>query len=242
MKRLINKIIILTLCVMSACRLKTTEEQKVAKPNAAPKLPVVKQNKNEQHEYVAQMTFVKYLDDGDYFQLLARKGDSTFSFINETDTSRNLNRGDRVQVTWKDGTITIPGDNDAEMPAQLLLAVKKTGDGSVSMFRRTYGKKLKYTWSPDEEFTSSYLDKVYLIAEYYLTKTKNPLLQAAIKNRDELTYSIESRERNNHSYKVIGIAPVGPNGSQIVQWLYVGEEDDHIYEYDLPEDKLVLFQ
>ncbi|WP_146198708.1 hypothetical protein [Pararcticibacter amylolyticus] len=241
MNKLINAILIAALCGLSACHSKSAEEQKSAKPDTASEQPLAERKKKEQPEHVAQMTFVKYLDDGDYFQLLAKKGDSTFSFINETDTSRNLNRGDKIKVTWKDGTITLPGDNDAEMPAQLLVSVKKNGDGPVSAFRKTYGKKLKYTWSPDEEFTASYLDKVYLLTEYYLTQTRNPLLQNAIRNRGELTYSIESRERNNRGYKVIGIAPVGPNGGHVVQWLYVGEEDDHVYEYDLPQDKLVAF-
>ncbi len=241
MNRLIKAIIIASLWGLSACHSKPAEEQKSAKPGTASKQPLAGQKQNEQHEHVTQMTFVKYIDDGDYFQLLAKKGDSTISFINETDTSRSLNRGDKIKVTWKDGTITLPGDNDAEMPAQLLVSVKKNGDGPVSAFRRTYGKKLKYTWSPEEEFTSSYLDKVYLLTEYYLTQTRNPLLQNAVRNRDEFTYSIESQERNNRNYKVIGIAPVGPNGGHVVQWLYVDEENDHIYEYDLPQDKLVAF-
>lgn len=232
----LNAIIIMVLCGLSACHSKTAEKQK---PGTASEKPVAKQNNKREH--VARMTFVKYVDDGDYFQLLASKDGSTSSFINETDSTRNLNRGDQIQVTWKDGTITIPGDNDAEMPAQLIISIKKTGDGPVTAFRNEYGKKLRYTWSPDEEFTSSYLDKVYLLTEYYLTQTKNPLLQAAIKNREELTYSVESRERNGRNYNVIGIAPAGPNGSNIVQWLYVGEENDRIYEYDLPGDKLVAF-
>jgi hypothetical protein len=239
MNKLINAIIIMALCGLSACHSKTANKQKPGKPAPAPEKPVAKQNNKREH--VARMTFVQYLDDGDYFQLLAIKDGSTSSFINETDSTRNLNRGDQIQVTWKDGTINIPGDNDAEMPAQLIISIKKTGDGPVTAFRNTYGKKLRYTWSPDEEFTSSYLDKVYLLTEYYLTQTKNPLLQAAVKKREELTYSIESRERNGRNYKVIGIAPAGPNGSNIVQWLYVGEEDGRIYEYDLPGDKLVAF-
>lgn len=187
------------------------------------------------------MTFVKYNDDGEYFQLLAHKGDSTLSFINKTDTNRNLNRGDRIEITWKDDTITIPGDNNAKIRGEVLVSVKKTGDGPVSAFRIKYGKKLKYSWSTDEHYSAAYLEKLYLLTEYYLSKTKNPLLQAAIKKREELTYSIESTERNSRNYNVIGIAPVGSNGSQIVQWLYIAIEDNRIFEYDLPEDRLMAF-
>ncbi|WP_412469272.1 hypothetical protein [Pedobacter sp. KLB.chiD] len=241
MKKLINAFIIIGICGLLACHSKTTEKQEPVKQNPAPKQPVAEQKQDNHHEHVDQMAFVEYLDDGDYFQILARKGDSTFCFINETDNNRDLNRGDQIQVIWKKGTVTVPGDNDSEMPALLLLSVKKLGDGPVTSFRNTYGKKLKYTWSTDEEFTTSYLNKVYQLTEYYLTQTKNPLLQAAIKKRDQLTYSIESAERNGQQYRVIGIAPVGPNGSTIVQWLYVGEEDGRIYEYDLPQDKLIAF-
>ncbi|WDF55582.1 hypothetical protein [Mucilaginibacter sp. KACC 22063] len=211
----------------------------MAKPASKPAKQIVKHQQEVEH--TDQMAFVKYLDDGDYFQLLAKKNDTTDVFINETDTTRNLNWGDLIKVTWKNGTVTVPGDNDSEMPAKLLLSVKRIGDGSVSKLRESYGKKLKYTFSPGDNFTSSYLDKVYLSVEYYLATTKNPLLQIAIKDRQEVTYSIESRDRDNRSYRVIGIAAVGPNGSNVVQWLYIDEERDQIYEYDLPADKLVPY-
>ncbi|WP_293789348.1 hypothetical protein [uncultured Pedobacter sp.] len=240
MKKPIIAFIITGLCLLLACHSKT-EKRGSVKLTAAPKQPVAGQKQDHHHEHVDQMAFVEYLDDGDYFQILARKGDSTFCFINETDTNRNLNRGDRIQVVWRKGTVTVPGDNDSEMPALLLLYIKKMGNGPVTAFRNAYGKKLKYTWSTDEELTTSYLNKVYQLTEYYLTQTKNPLLLAAIKKRDELTYSIESAERNGQHYRLIGIAPVGQNGSNIVQWLYIGEENGRIYEYNLPEDKLVAF-
>lgn len=241
MNKLINALNIIGICGLLACHSKTVEKNESEKLSPVADQTVTPQKQNNKFEQVVQLTFVEYLDDGDYFQILANKGDSTFSFINETDTTRNLNRGDKIQVAWKDGIVTVPGDNEAEMPAKLILSIKKTGDGPVTAFRNTYGKKLKYTWSTDEEFTSSYLNKVYLLTEYYITQTKNSLLQAAIQNRQELTYSIESAERNGQHYRVIGIAPVAPNGSNIVQWLYVGEENGRIYEYNLAEDKLVAF-
>lgn len=241
MKKLINALNIIGICSLLACHSKTAEKQESVKLSPAPQQPVAEQKQHNQREHIARMTFVEYLDDGDYFQMLAKRGDSTFVFINESDTTRNLNRGDKIQVTWKDGTVTIPGDNEAEMSANLILSINKTSDGPVTSFRKTYDKKIKYTWPTDEEFTSSYLNKIYLLAEYYLTQTKNPLLLTAIKKREELTYSIESAERDGQHYRVIGLAPVGPNGSNIVQWLYVGEENGRIYEYNLAEDKLVAF-
>lgn len=237
--KLIKPIAILIITGLCACGPKTPKESKATKPVPKPAQQIVKHQQEVEH--TDQMAFVKYLDDGDYFQLLAKKNDTTDVFINETDTTRNLNWGDLIKVTWKNGTVTVPGDNDSEMPAKLLLSVKKTGDGPVSKLRESYGKKLKYTFSPGDNFTSSYLDKVYLSVEYYLATTKNPLLQFAIKDRQEVTYSIESQERDNRNYRVIGIAPVGPNGSNVVQWLYIDEERDQIYEYDLPADKLVPY-
>ncbi len=240
--KLIKLIIVLPVSGLLACGSKTTKKTEPVNPDSASTQTAVKKKQDGKQTHVAQMTFVEYLEDGDYSQLLARQGDSTSVFINEKDTTRSLNRGDNIKITWKNGTITLPGDNDAEVPARLLVSLKKTVDGPVSGFRKTYAKKLKYTWSTDEQYTSTYLDKLYLLTEYYLAKTQNPLLQIAIKNREEITYSIESRERDGRSYKVIGIAPVGPNGSNIVQWLFIDEEQNNLYEYDLPEDKLVLFK
>lgn len=240
MNKRINALTIIIICVLLACHSTTAERKASGKLSPVHDQNVIPQKQNNKLEHVAQLTFMEYLDDGDYFQILAKKGDSSFSFINETDTSRNLNRGDQIQVVWKNGTVTVPGDNESEMPAKLILSIKKTGEGPVTAFRNSYGKKLKYTWT-DKEFTSTYLNKVYLLTEYYLTQTKNPLLREAIKNRQELTYSIESAERNSQHFKVIGIAPIGPTGSNIVQWLYVEEENGRIYEYNLPEDKLVAF-
>jgi hypothetical protein len=236
------KLIILNCCILSACDLKTNDQKKLIRSDTIVKQTGTLLRKNEQRSYIDQMTFIKYMDDGDYFQILARKGDSTFSFINDTDTTRNLNWGDPIQLKWKHDSITVAGDDESKMPAQVLLAIKKKGDGPVSRFRKTYRRKLKYTWATNEEFTSSYLDKIYLIVEYYLTQTKNPLLRLAVKSRDELIYSIESRTREEHGYTVIGIAPVVPSGANIVQWLYVDEEKDKLYEYDLPEDKLIAFK
>lgn len=231
----------LTLYGMSSCHLESAKENKYSKPGTVLKNQFDNQKINEQHKHVEKMTFVKYNDDGEYFQLLALKGDNVFSFINETDTGRNLNRGDRIEIIWKDETITIPGDSNTKIRGQVLVSVTKIGDGPVSAFRIKYGKKLKYTWSTDENYSSAYLGKIYLLAEYYLSKTKNPLLQMAIKKREELTYSIEPTERDSRNYDVIGIAPVGSNGSQIVQWLYIAIEDNRIFEYDLPEDRLAIF-
>lgn len=143
MNRTLIKLIILNCCMLSACDIKTSEQKKLIRKDTIVKQSHTPQTRSEQHTHIDQMNFVEYLDDGDYFQILARKGDSIFSFINDIDDNRNINRGDPIQVKWKRESITVPGDNESKMPADILLDLRKTGDGPVSRFRKTYGMKLK---------------------------------------------------------------------------------------------------
>jgi hypothetical protein len=195
-------------------------------------------NTAEQH---ATMKFVNYNDDGDYFLLIAQKGDSTYSFINNNDENRSLNRGDLIEVTWKKGTITIAGDGDTPADADMLISVKKTGDGPVSKFRNSYGKKIKYTWPEDESYSQSYLDNLYRLVEYYLSNTKVPLLQHHINKKDDLSYSVEQQLKGNREYTTIGIATTNEHSVNTIQWLYYDNEHDKLFEYDLPSDALVEF-
>ncbi|WP_295771686.1 hypothetical protein [uncultured Mucilaginibacter sp.] len=233
--------VIIALAIIQAC---STNPPKSAKPEIKPAVrdtaPTNKEIVEKRHE--GNFAFVKYIDDGDYSQLIASEDKSAWSFINNADTTRNLNRGDLVKITWKEGTITMAGDDDAEVPAKLLISIKKIGDGSVSKFRKLYLKKIKYTWPTTEDYTSSYLDRLYLTAEYYLATTQNSLLKQAINNKQDITYSIEPQEKNGKSYTMLGLAPVGPNGSNVVQWLYIGDENDKLYEYDLANDNLVEYK
>ncbi|MVN91756.1 hypothetical protein [Mucilaginibacter aquatilis] len=233
--------VIIALAMIQAC---STKPPKSAKPEIKPAVRDTSLTNKEivKKRHEGDFAFVKYIDDGDYSQLIASEDKSSRSFINDADTTRSLNRGDLVKITWKDGTITMAGDDDAEVPAKLLIAVAKTGDGPVSKFRKLYPKKIKYTWATTEDYTSSYLDRLYLSAEYYLATTQNPLLRQAISNKQDITYSIEPQEKNGKSYTMLGIAPVGPNGSNVVQWLYIGDEDDKLYEYDLANDHLVEYK
>lgn len=192
----------------------------------------------EHHE---TMRFIAYNDDGDDFQLIARKGDSTYYFVNNDDADRSLNRGDQIAITWKKGTITMAGDDDAAISANLLVSAKKLADGTVSVFRKQYGKQVKYTWAADENYSKSYLDKIYLQVEYYLSTTENTLLHTAIENRDEVTYSVESKERDGRKYVMIGIGVSNAGATNIVQWLYIDKESDQLYAYDLPNDNLVPY-
>lgn len=185
--------------------------------------------------------FVSYEDDGDYFQFIALKGDTLISLINSDVSDRNLNRGDVIQVSWKMGTITVAGDGDTEMPAKILISVDKVRDGVVSKFRKSYAKKLKYTLTPDQNYSNGYKDKIYLIVEYYLATTQNKLLTHFIKKQEQLSYSIEEQSRHNRAYTMIGIGG-GEQQSSPVQWLYIDNENYQLYEYDLANDELIPYR
>jgi hypothetical protein len=247
LKRVRNNLVALVACFIVSC---TSAPKKQPKPVAAPmpKKPVIVQ-KSAAHDAVptapvkqrANMEFVAYNDDGDYMQLIAKKGNDSYAFINDSDTSRNLNRGDRITVSWRTGTIYIAGDGDTPAQADMLISVRKTGDGPVTNFRKTYGKPIKYTWTDDRDYSRSYLDKLYLQVEYYVAKTNNELLKLHVDNKNDLTYSIEQQERDGRQYVMLGIAATSEHNSSPFQWLYYDIERDQLYEYNLPEDKLVIF-
>ncbi|MBZ4191265.1 hypothetical protein [Niabella beijingensis] len=122
-----------------------------------------------------------------------------------------------------------------------MLAVKKTKDGPVALFRKKYKKELKYWWPRDKEYTNDYLRRLYLEAEYYLACSGNKLVRLAVESNEDLSYSIEERERDDKNYIVLGISSTSGGHSNILQWLYYDQEEGRLYEYDLPNDRLVLF-
>jgi hypothetical protein len=228
---------ILTSCMMS-CQTAPQHQQK-RRSNVAPdsvvNRPPIKTNEVEQR---ASLEFVNYNDDGDYSLFIAERGDSSYSFINYEE-DRSLNRGDLIDVRWKDGTIFIAGDGETPQKADILVSVKKVGDGAVSKFRHSYGKKIKYTFSSEATYSKYYLDKLYLFVDYYLANTKVPLLQYHINKKDDITYSIEQQTKNDREYTMLGISTTSEHQVNTIQWLYYDNEGDKLYEYDLPDDKLV---
>lgn len=82
---------------------------------------------------------------------------------------------------------------------------KNSQDSKVSDFRKNYGKEIYYNYSGDFNYTQSYLDELYLIAEYYIANSKNELLKNIIENKGRLEYSVEQQQRNDKEYTVLGI-------------------------------------
>ena len=225
---------------LQGCDEKKPQTQQGAVVNALPL--AVPSTKSEDPKPVQHslMDFVAYEDDGDYFQFIAKKGDSVLNFINSEVTARDLNRGDLIQVSWKKGSITVAGDGDAEVPADLLVAVDKVRDGAVSKFRKSYGKKINHNWAPEESYSDGYKDKIYRIVEYYLATTQNELLKHHIRKQEPISYSIEEQNRGGRAYTMIGISG-GQNQASPVQWLYIDSENYRLYEYDLANDELVAY-
>lgn len=220
--------------------------EKVNKPAPQKKVAVSKviqsaaiKAQPEKHEL---MEFVEYNDEGDYYLLTARKGDSILSLLNTDSDDRSLLRGDLIDVFRKTVEIEMAGDGDAKVAAEQIISMVKVKDGKVAKFRRQYGKKLKYTWPEEEQYSQYYLDKLYALVEYYIANSKNDLLRLNVKNREQLTYSIEKQTKDNKEYMMIGIATVSEHHVNTIQWLYlVQEENDTLYEYDLAQDRLIRF-
>lgn len=172
----------------------------------------------------------------------AKKRKDLYDFINDKNDDRSLLRGDVCEIEWKKDTIYIAGDGEPPKIANWLVSVKKIEDGNVSKFRKEYKKELKYHWFEENNYSNNYLDEIYLLAEYYIANSKNKLIKNAINSKDQLEYSLEMRTENNKDYEMLGIGYTFENRFSIMQWIYIDRETKQIYEYDLPNEKLIAFE
>ncbi|CAI2768786.1 hypothetical protein [Flavobacterium collinsii] len=186
--------------------------------------------------------FSDYNDDGDYTSLFAKKGDELYSFVNDKNEDRSLLRGDICEIQWKKDTIYVAGDGETPMLEDWLISVRKIKDGNVSKMRKEYKKEFKYHWSKEDDYSKGFLDKIYLLTEYYIANSKNELLQLHIKNKEQISYSIENQKRENKDFTVMGIGYEFEKRFTIIQWLYYDGDTDKLYEYDLGNDKLNEFK
>lgn len=85
-------------------------------------------------------------------------------------------------------------------------------------------------------------NELYLIAEYYIANSKNELLRTIILNKEKVEYSVEQQQRNGKEYTVLGVGTVSEGSVTKAQWLYYDAENKILYEYDLPNDELVVFE
>lgn len=112
----------------------------------------------------------------------------------------------------------------------------------VSDFRKNYGKEIYYNYSGDFNYSQKYLEELYLKVEYYVANSKNELLKNIIANKNRLEYSVEQQQRNGKEYTFLGIGTVNEDRITKAQWLYYDAESKILYEYDLPNDELVVFE
>ncbi|MCU7618581.1 hypothetical protein NZ698_15410 [Chryseobacterium sp. PBS4-4] len=185
--------------------------------------------------------FISYNDDFDYSQLNGKKGKEEITFVNDQNNDRSFLRGDLIAIEWKSDSIYIAGDGETPENAQWIVSAKRIKDGNVSKFRKEYGKELKYLLSKEDELSESYRDHLYQLAEYYVANSKKDLIKLTIKNKEDLGYSIEKRNWENKDYYVLGFYTESEHKINTFQWLYIDPENDKIYEYDLPNDRLIYF-
>lgn len=185
--------------------------------------------------------FIAYNDDYDYFMLYVRNNKRERFFINEVE-SRNLLRGDIIEVAWKADTIYIAGDGESPEPADFAIAVKKIKDGNVALFRKKYPEAIRFHHSNESSYSTEFKNKIYLLVEYYLANTEKEILLDMLHNRfSNIIYSIEEREMDDEKYMIIGIADEAEHYLNTVQWLYLQPESYKIYEIDFANDELVVF-
>ena len=222
--------------ILGACN-KTIEKPTEKQVNNT---SVVTKPVQEEKAVTSRVVFTSYNDNDNYFLLNATENNVNTQFINNLD-DRSLLYGDIIDATWKNDTIYMAGDGDTPAIAKHLLSFKKVKDGNVSLFRKKYPKQLKYHYATTASYSKSYLDELYLLTESYIANTKNTLLLDIIAHKEQIECSIEEQTRNNQEYTVIGIGKVFEHRTTTVQWLYYNIENHTLYEYDLPNDKLLPF-
>lgn len=239
MKKISATLLIILFC---ACNHKTQNITSITDTsNPTNIVDSVKKEQNIIH--TDTMNFFEYNDYGDYFFLNAEKNKENFGFINDKNEDRSLLKGDIIEIKWKNDTIFIAGDGETPEIAEWIVSVKKIKDGNVATFRKNYKKQLKYNWSEENDYSQSYLDKLYLLVEYYIANSQNEMINYCIKEKEQLEYSIEEQTRDGKEYTVIGIASIFEHRVNTMKWLYYEHGDSYkLYEYDLPNDELIEFK
>ncbi|MEO1545461.1 MAG: SH3 domain-containing protein [Bacteroidota bacterium] len=184
--------------------------------------------------------FINYDDNFDYSLLNTKKGDTLYSFINDNNDDRSYLRGDSIEIEWKEDLIYIAGNGDTKEIDDWIISTKKIKDGKVSDFRKNYNREIKYYYT--ENYAQSFLNDIYLIVENYIVNSKNELIKNLIKERRQLEFSIEDRKRNDLDYLVLGIGHSIEHKISTIQWLYYNNDTGRLYEYDLPNDKLIEYK
>jgi hypothetical protein len=191
--------------------------------------------------YNDTVEFVNFDGNGDYALFTVQKNKKLISFYTDLADAKEFKRGDILEAAWKMDTIYEAGEGEKQEFAEWLVNAKKLKDGNVSLFRKKHPKPIKY-FTDKEDYTADFKDYLYEQVEFYLANSKNELVKTAIQNPNtDLSYSIEEKDREGHSYIVLGISNDFEHHTNIIQWLYMESINRKLYEYDLPNDKLIQF-
>lgn len=194
-----------------------------------------------QEVYQDAVEFVNFDGNGDYALFTVQKNKKLISFFTNLEQASEFKRGDVLEADWKMDTIYEAGDGEKLEFAEWLIKARKVKDGNASLFRKKHPKPIKY-YSEKEDYTADFKDYLYEQVEFYLANSKNELVKSAIKDpKADLSYSIEEKDRDGRSYIVLGISNDFEHHTNIIQWLYLDNENRKLYEYDLPNDKLIQF-
>lgn len=202
--------------------------------------------------YTDTVVFEQYMDYGDFdrFHVMAR-GKNLYPINNGDD--RSLNRGDIAILEWGVDSIWIPEAPNDKWLSEYSKNIRKIKDGKLSLYKKKYPQPISYHYDDDinDKYTKEDFSEIYDLVQYYLANTKNSLAISDIESQSDslkIQYSIEEQERvengNKVTYTVIGLSVYFEYHDSIFQWLYLKQNDygyRDIYEYDLPNDTLILF-
>lgn len=191
--------------------------------------------------YKDAVEFVNFDGNGDYALFTVQKNKKIVSFYTDLANAKQFKRGDLLDVSWKMDTIYEAGEGEKQEFAEWLVNAKKVKDGNVSLFLKKHPKPITY-YAEKADLTADFKEYLYEQVEFYLANSKNELVVTAVKDpKADLSYSIEEKEKDKRSYYVLGISNDFEHHTNIIQWLYLDTENNKLYEYDLPNDKLIQF-
>ncbi|WP_313516785.1 hypothetical protein [Sphingobacterium sp.] len=190
------------------------------------------------------LVFKEFNDDGDRALFFVQKGKKSWPMVLKAkkELSKDLLRGDIIEVLWKAEEIKNI-DGDVMEINQVLLDYSKLKDGKVHALRRAYPNLLQYVKSSDLQLTDPYLAYVTAYLEYYLAYSNQPLIKEILKKKDQakMIYQIDEITFEGRPYMVIGLGTDQDNKQNILQWIYVDNENRKLYEYDIINQRLIEF-
>ncbi|MBF4491139.1 hypothetical protein IR010_01190 [Flavobacterium sp. MR2016-29] len=191
--------------------------------------------------YSDTVEFVEFDNNGDFPLFSVQKNKKLVGLVSNSEDAPKFKRGDVLELKWKMDTLYVAGESEELNFSEWMISAKKVKDGNVSLFLKKYKKPIKYS-SAKEDYTDGFKDYLYTQVEYYLANSKQELVKTAIKNPDaDLSYSIEEKDKEGHIFYVLGISNDFEHHTNIIQWIYIDSNNNQLYEYDLPNDKLVEF-